>query len=142
MGNACAYDMTSATARTAMRNAIHNILYSYVNSNLVNGMAPGSMTYYDMSPWEKGLIAADVVLGLLAVAGVVWILLRTQAAKKHPEQYVGTAEGNAIYEKSPEDQKRQRTQTIIILVIVAVLVIAAVIGGVRIWNWYDGLMRG
>ncbi len=87
MGNACAYDMESATAQTAMRNAIHNILYSYVNSNLMQNMASGASAYYDMSPWEVGLITGDIIVGILVMGGVIWMVLRTKDEKKHPERY-------------------------------------------------------
>ena len=142
MGNACAYDMESPTAQTAMRNAIHNILYTYVNSNLMQDMAPGSTTYYDMSPWEIALIAADIAVGVLVVAGSLWLVLRTLSAKKHPERYAGTPEGNAVLAERPEAQKRLRLQLIAVLVIAAVILIAAIWGGISFWNWYDGLMHG
>lgn len=87
MGNAGAYDAESATSQTAMRNAIHNILYTYVNSNLMQGMASGSSAYYDMSPWEIGLITGDIIVGLLIIGGVIWMVLRTRDEKKHPERY-------------------------------------------------------
>ena len=47
MGNACAYDMESNTAKSVMRNAIHNIVYAYVNSNMMNNIAPGGYAYYE-----------------------------------------------------------------------------------------------
>ena len=87
MGNACAYDMTSNTAKSVMRNAIHNIVYSYVNSNMMNGLAPGGYAYYDMSPWAIGFMIGDIVVGLLVIGGIVWIVLRLLDEKKHPEKY-------------------------------------------------------
>lgn len=40
-----------------------------------------------MSPWRIGLIVADVIIGVLVVAGAVWCILRSVDAKKHPEKY-------------------------------------------------------
>ena len=40
-----------------------------------------------MSPWRIGLIVADVIIGVLVVAGAVWCVVRTVDAKKHPEKY-------------------------------------------------------
>ena len=125
-----------------MRNAIHNILYTYVNSNLMQDMAPGSTTYYDMSPWEIALIATDVAVGVLVAAGILWLVLRTVSAKKYPERYAGTPEGNAVLDAHPEAQKRLKLQLIVVLVIAAVILIAAIWGGISFWNWYDGLMHG
>lgn len=142
MGNAGAYDTESATSKAAMRGAVHNILYSYVNSNLMNGLAPGSTVYYDMSPWEVALNAANVVVAVLVAAGILWIVLRSMAAKKTPARYIGTEEGNAVLAGDPQAQKRQRTQLIIILAVAAVVVIAIAAGAVSAWNWYEGLMRG
>ena len=89
MGNACAYDMTSNTAKSVMRNAIHNIMYAYVNSSAMNGIAPGGYAYYGMSPWAVGFLIGDIVVGLLVIAGVVWIVLRVLDEKKHPGKYKG-----------------------------------------------------
>ena len=125
-----------------MRNAIHNILFAYVNSNLMNNMAPGSTVYYDMSPWEVALNAVNVVVGILVVAGILWIILRTVAAKKSPANYIGTVEGNAALASDPAAQKRQKTQLIVILVIAAIVIIAIATGCIAAWNWYDALMRG
>lgn len=50
-------------------------------------MAPGAVMKTAMSPWMKLLIAADIVIGLLAVGGVVWIVLRTKQEKAHPELF-------------------------------------------------------
>ncbi len=87
MGNACAYDMTSNTAKTAMRNAIHNVAYAYANSNLTQGAVPGAIIYYDMSPWAICFMIGDIIVGLLVIGGVVWIVIRVLDEKKNPEKY-------------------------------------------------------
>jgi beta-glucosidase len=80
-------DYDSATARTAMRNAIHNIAYAVVNSNAMQGYAPGTVQKTTMSPWLKALIGADVVIALIVLGGIFWIVKRTKAEKAHPELY-------------------------------------------------------
>ena len=82
-------DYDSATARTAMRNAIHNIAYTVANSNAMQGMVPGSVTSTSTSPWQIGLWAFDVVVVALLAGGVVLMVRRTKHAKAHPELYRG-----------------------------------------------------
>ncbi len=55
-----------ATTVSQMRQAMHNILYTVVNSNAVNGIAPGTIIKYGIAPWQYGVYAATVVLVLLA----------------------------------------------------------------------------
>ncbi len=80
-------DLDTATAQWAARKAIKNIAYTIVNSSAYNGVAPGSYAYYDMSPWKIGLIVFDVVAGVIAAAGIAWVVLRTVDEKRHPEKY-------------------------------------------------------
>ena len=80
-------DYDSATARSVMRNAIHNIAYTVANSNTMQGMAPGAVRKVHMSPWQIGLYVADAVIVLLLAGGVFWIVKRTKAEKAHPEQF-------------------------------------------------------
>lgn len=80
-------DYDSPTARTAMRNAIHNIAYAVVNSNAMQGYAPGAVQKVGMSPWQKMLIANDIVIALLLVGGIFWIIRRAKAEKLHPELF-------------------------------------------------------
>ena len=82
-----ATDTTSASAKWAMRDAVHHIAYMVVNSNWMQGAAPGAVIYYTTSPWMIGLIVANVV-GYLFVAGmIVWMVVRGFDSKKHPENY-------------------------------------------------------
>ncbi len=80
-------DLDTATAQWAARTAIKNISYTVVNSAAFNGILPGSYAYYDMSPWTIALIVFDVVAGVVAAAGIVWVVLRQLDEKKHPEKY-------------------------------------------------------
>lgn len=80
-------DYDSPTARTAMRNAIHNVAYAVVNSNAMQGCAPGGVQKTTMSPWQKILVVNNVVIALLMAGGVLWIIRRTKAEKLHPEMF-------------------------------------------------------
>ena len=68
-------DTESATSRQAMRTAYKNMCYTVANSNLMQGVAPGATIVYSLAWWEIAIIVYDVVVGLLAVALVVWIVL-------------------------------------------------------------------
>lgn len=80
-------DSTSATALWRFRDAVKHICYAYANSNAMQGAAPGAIVTYTMSPWRIGLIVADIVVGCVIAAGIVWCVLRTIDSKKHPEKY-------------------------------------------------------
>jgi beta-glucosidase len=80
-------DYDSATARSTMRNALHNISYTIVNSNAMQGMAPGAIVKTTMSSWMKLLVVFDVLMVLLIGGGVFWIIRRTKLEKAHPELY-------------------------------------------------------
>lgn len=96
-----AVDYDSATAKTAMRTALHNICYMTVNSNVMNGMVPGLTYYYDISPWMMLLITADIVIGAFVVFMAIRIVQRSQDAKKHPEKYRQPKAQKAKIEMSP-----------------------------------------
>lgn len=80
-------DMESATAITAYREAIHHIAYQIANSGAMQGVAPGSVSYYDVSPWKIMLRTSNIIGGLLITLGIAWIVIRTLQAKKRPEEY-------------------------------------------------------
>jgi len=84
-------DLSSATAQQAVRNAVHSIGYAYVNSNLMQGAAPGVTTTYATSPWVWGVWGLNALGALFVLAMVVLIVRRTQDAKRHPERYRGGA---------------------------------------------------
>lgn len=82
-----ALDYDSATARTAMRKAIHNIAYMTVHSNAMNGITPGATITMSMSPWMRWLIVADAIFAAIVALLIAWIVLRSKAEKKHPERF-------------------------------------------------------
>ena len=74
-------DLDSATAHTLMRRATKNLAYTMVNSNAMQGIAPGSIVLVGTSPWVYVLVAIDAVIVLLIAGGVVWMILRGKKAK-------------------------------------------------------------
>lgn len=69
-------DTESATALNAMRKAIHNMCYTTVNSNVMQGVVPGATFIYHFAGWQIGLIVLAVALYVLAAAAVAWIVVR------------------------------------------------------------------
>ena len=79
-------DKSTATFKQAVRRAMHNIGYAYANSNLMQNMAPGSVTYYKMSPWKIGLTVGTIVLSVGLACFACWIVIRTIRYNKKKEQ--------------------------------------------------------
>lgn len=58
----------------ALRDASHNILYSYANSNLMNKIVPGSIITYDLAPWQVGIYIGWGVIGVTSLTLSAWIV--------------------------------------------------------------------
>ena len=69
-------DTSSPTAVANLRKASHNILYTVAHGNPMNGIVPGTIITYTAAPWETALMAANVAVGILLVAGVAWVIIR------------------------------------------------------------------
>ena len=78
-------DTTSATGRTMIRNAIHNLVYTLANSNAMQGVAPGSRVWYEMSPWRIWLYIGEGVLATAGVASIAWVIIRMIKVRKKEE---------------------------------------------------------
>lgn len=61
-------DTQSPTAQHLLRRSIKNVSYVLANSNLMQGVAPGSRIHYSPAPWMVWLAAADVLIGLAVAA--------------------------------------------------------------------------
>ena len=72
-------DAASATNVSVIRNAVHNILYTTANSNMLNGISSTTDIRYIKPVWDILLYVAD---GVLLAAGVVWITLTSVRAVK------------------------------------------------------------
>ncbi len=57
----------------AMRESAKRILYTTVHSNAMNGLSSTTEIRKVMTPWQKGLIAADSVFAAIAVSGLIFL---------------------------------------------------------------------
>lgn len=73
---------SNATVMTQLRNASKHILYAVANSLAMNGISHTAQVVQVMPAWQTWLIALDVVVGVLAVAGVVLLVKKTQWKKR------------------------------------------------------------
>ncbi|GAA0790582.1 glycoside hydrolase family 3 protein [Faecalicatena orotica] len=64
-------DTSSATAVSSLRESTHHILYAKVNSNAMNGIAPGTIISYGIAPWKVAVILCDVMAVLLLAIGII-----------------------------------------------------------------------
>ena len=72
----------TATARMAYRNAIHHIAYQVANSNVLQGAAPGTVIFYDESPWKAVVTTANAIGYSIVGAGALWIGLRVLLVRR------------------------------------------------------------
>jgi len=50
------------------------VLYMVANSHAMEGIASGSTIRYALAGWQKALIAGDVAVGVLLVAGILYLM--------------------------------------------------------------------
>ncbi|MBR0081861.1 MAG: glycoside hydrolase family 3 C-terminal domain-containing protein [Clostridia bacterium] len=74
-------DTTSATAVKNLRKSMHNILFTVVNSNAMNKVAPGSKFIYHPATWQILLWIGSAVLCLVA-AFLVFLMIRRKLKEK------------------------------------------------------------
>ncbi len=80
-------DYDSPTAKSVIRNALHHVAYAIANSSATQHVAPGSIVYYDMSPWRIALIGVTVAVLLLTAVMIIWTVVRSRDSKANPEKY-------------------------------------------------------
>ncbi|MDR1393427.1 MAG: glycoside hydrolase family 3 C-terminal domain-containing protein [Bifidobacteriaceae bacterium] len=71
-------DTTSGAALNDIRRATHNILFTVVNSNAMNHMAPGAEINYTPPTWVYVQILGSVGVGLIILGGTVWVVRRVR----------------------------------------------------------------
>lgn len=87
MPGAISTDLESATGMNVLRKSVKNLLYVQANSSVTNQAAPGAVVYYDMAPWQIGLIVGDTIAAIVIVVGIIWIIKRKKDENIHPEKY-------------------------------------------------------
>ena len=80
-------DYDSATARSAMRTAIHNIAYTVANSNAMQGVVPGSYVELGAHPVQTLLTTINVIVAVLVIGGIVLMVMRTRAERANPDAF-------------------------------------------------------
>ena len=70
-------DPDSSFARESLRRAVKNICYAYANSNLMQGLVPGTVVCYGMAPWRMMVYAFDCAV-LIA-----WIIVCVNCMRDH-----------------------------------------------------------
>ena len=65
-----------------MREACKRILYSAVTSNAMCGFTDNQIIVRFMPPWQVAMITADVVVGVLLAASVVWLVVDLALGKR------------------------------------------------------------
>jgi beta-glucosidase len=73
-------DITSPTAKLAIRQAAHNILYATVNSHAMNNVAPGVVFKVITPLWWTLLLIADGLIVLIVAIALVFIIKRARAS--------------------------------------------------------------
>ncbi|MFC6418491.1 glycoside hydrolase family 3 C-terminal domain-containing protein [Sanguibacter inulinus] len=83
-------DTESAKARTDIREATHNILFTVTNSNAMNGIAPGATVDYTPPTWVYVQIGASILLGLLVAGGIFMVTRRVRRHRGADSSVVAT----------------------------------------------------
>jgi beta-glucosidase len=79
----------------AMRTAMHNVCYTVVNSNAMNGLAPGSSVKYGIAPWQYGVYGGTAVLVALgAFLGYRAVKTNKALAEQKARATDDTGDGN------------------------------------------------
>lgn len=76
--DACRPGNKHADVAWAVREAMHRILYTVVHSNAMNGVSVHTTVERVTPWWQTALLSAQVVLGILTAACVVWIILKNR----------------------------------------------------------------
>jgi beta-glucosidase len=104
----------SATARSSMRRAIHDIGYAVANSNAMEGMTPGTVQKIGISPWVWLIAGIDAVAITLFVGGIVLMRRRAKAELANPSALRCGKRAEAKLQKKPakmqkpEDEKKAK----------------------------------
>ncbi|MGI6230588.1 MAG: glycoside hydrolase family 3 N-terminal domain-containing protein [Tractidigestivibacter sp.] len=80
-------DYDSATARTCMRRAIHNLAFAVANSSAMQSIVPGAVQEQEESPWRVAVHGLDIVAAALVAGGIALIHRRSKKELEHPELY-------------------------------------------------------
>lgn len=71
-----------ANLQKAIKDSLHYTLYSYVNSNLMNGVTSSTSVDYILTTWQKALIGVDIFFGVLTVLCLVLYVRNVKKCKE------------------------------------------------------------
>ncbi|WNM28071.1 glycoside hydrolase family 3 N-terminal domain-containing protein [Demequina capsici] len=92
-------DTTSALAVTNLRKTMHDMLYTVVNSNAMDGIAPASTITYTPPAWRYWQLAISIAIGLLLAAAIVMVTVRV---RKHGKGEAPEPEGTEPSTDEPQ----------------------------------------
>lgn len=72
----------------AVRESCHRILYTYVNSNAMNGVSSNSQVVSVTPWWKTALYTADAVIAVLALAGLIMYVISFRKTETGRERKV------------------------------------------------------
>lgn len=76
-------DKDSASAHHMFRKIMHNVGYTVAHSNVMQGVAPGTIFHYSVSPWTLYLqLPLNLLFGFIIAGAIAWIVVRTVLDKK------------------------------------------------------------
>lgn len=75
-------DTDSAEAVSNIRQATHNVLYTVVNSNAMNGLGPDAEVTYTPATWEVVRWVVTAALSLLWLAALIWVVRRVAVHRR------------------------------------------------------------
>lgn len=73
---------------TNLRTSCHNFLYAYVNSTAVNGLSSTDKVVIITPAWQITLYVIDVVIGVIALAGLALLVINFVLEKKGNQEVV------------------------------------------------------
>lgn len=76
-------DTKSPTAQHLLRNSIKNVSYTLVNSNLMQGAAPGARIRYSPAPWMICLAIGDTIVGATVAAMGILVTVCSWKEREH-----------------------------------------------------------
>jgi beta-glucosidase len=75
-----------STLHAALRQAAHRILYTYVNSNAMNGTSQNVQIQHVTVWWQKSIIFVDAAIGIAALIPTLLYIYFTVTEKKKEEK--------------------------------------------------------
>lgn len=86
-GSLSALEVLTTEDQPRLQLAVKNLCYCLANSNLMQGITPGSHVEYHLPLWQTVLVGFDGVIAGGILITLIWLILRSRHERRHPEQY-------------------------------------------------------